>query len=66
MFFQQYKGLYKHLLSKLFENGALGQREMLQYKCLFLPPTRNMFPEKFVKWVKLVVVLREYIISNVE
>ena len=41
-----------------FRNGAV--------QMLFLTPTRNMFPGKFVRWIRFLPVLREYICYNVE
>ena len=33
---------------------------------LFLTPTRNMFTEKFLKWLTFLIVLLEYVFYNVE
>ena len=54
IFLRRYTGIYRHLLSKSFENAVPGRLEILQCKFLlqiFLTPTRNMFAGKFVKWV---------------
>ena len=47
-----YTAIYRHLLSQCSKNAVLGRLEMV--KCNFFfwnQPIRNMFAEKFVKWV---------------
>ena len=63
---RKFTGIRRHLLSKFFENVVLGYLETMQRKYFFLIPTRNLFARKFVKWVRLLAVLPEYIFYNVD
>ena len=63
---QKFTRIYRHLLSKCFENPVRRHLEMVQCKCLFLTPTRNMLAGKFEKWVRFLTVLREYTFYNDE
>ena len=66
IFLRRYKEIYQHLLSKCFKNVVLLRQEMVQRKCFFLIPNRNMFAGKFVKSQRLLTVLWEHIIFNVK
>ena len=46
IFLRRFTRIYRHLLSKYFENPVRGHLEMVQCQCFFLTPTRNMFAEK--------------------
>ena len=61
---QRFTGICKHLLSNCFENAVFGRLEMVQCKCFFLTPTRNMYLAvlrtfimlselRFGKWLRL-------------
>ena len=65
-FLRRYTEMYRHLLSKCFKNAVLGRQEMVQRKCSFLTPNRNMFARKFVKSERLFTVLREHVILSNE
>ena len=41
-FLRRYTDMYGHLLSKCFKNAILGRQEMVQRKCSFLTPNRNV------------------------
>ena len=56
---QRYAGIYRHLLSKCFENAVFECLEMVQFRCFFLTATRNMFAGKLVR--SFLAVLQEYI-----
>ena len=58
--------IYRHLLSKCFENTFLVPLEMVQCKCFFLTQTRNMFARKFANWVRFFAVLLKNIFFDVE
>ena len=49
IFLRKYAGIYRHFLSKCFENVVLERLEMVQCKKKFLRPTRNIFTGKFFK-----------------
>ena len=66
IFSLKYTEIYRHLLSKCFKDAAPQRLEMVQCKCFFLAPTRNMLAGKFVKRVRSLAVLREYIFYKVE
>ena len=63
---QKFTRIYRHLLSKCFENPVRRHLEMVQCKCLFLTPTRNMLAGKFEKWLRFLTVLWEYTFYNDE
>ena len=42
--------IYRHLLSKCSKNAVLARPEIVQCKCFFLIPHRNMFAGKFVSF----------------
>ena len=63
---QKFTRIYRHLLSKCFENPVHRHLEMVQWKCLFLTPTRNMLAGKFEKWLRFLTVLWKYTSYNDE
>ena len=65
-FLRRYTEMYRHLFSKCFKNAVLGRQEIVQCKCSFLTPNRNMFAGKFVKSEKLLTVFGEHIILSNE
>ena len=65
-FLRRYTEMYGHVLSKCFKYAVLGRQEMVQRKCSFLTPNRNMFAGKFVKSEKLLTLLGEHIILSHE
>ena len=65
-FLRRYTEMYRHLLSKCFKNAVLGRQEMVQRKCSFLTPNRNMFARKFLKSERLFTVLQEHVILSNE
>ena len=56
--------MYRHLVSKCFENVVSGHPEMVQWKCFFW--TRNILPATLVKWVSFQAALWEYNFCNIE
>ena len=64
--FRRYTKIYRHLLSKHFENALPRCLEMVHCHFFYLTPTRNMFAGKLVKWLRFLTVLREYIFYNGE
>ena len=67
IFLRRRTEIYRHLLSKCFENAVLGLLEMVQCKCFSWH--HKMFTGKFVKWERILAVLavlREHIFFNVE
>ena len=45
LFWGKYTEIYRHLLSKYFENGVFGRQEMLQCKCFFWHQTERCLLE---------------------
>ena len=58
IFFWRFAEMYRHLISKCFENAVFGCIEMVQCKCFIW--------HQFVKWVRLLALLLEYIFYNIE
>ena len=66
IFLRKYTEIYRHLILKCFKNAVLWRQEMMQPKCFFLTPNRNMYPGRLVKSKRFLTVLREHIIFNVK
>ena len=64
LFLRSYTEIYRHLHLKCFKNAVLGRQEMMQCKCFFLKPNRNVFARKFVKWERFLAVLQENILFS--
>ena len=64
LFWGKYTELYRHLLSKYFENGVFERQEMLQCKCFFWHQTERCLLENLSE--RLLAVLREHMIFNVK
>ena len=64
IFLERYTEIYRHLISQCFKKVVLGRQEMMQCKCFFLTPNRNMSARKFVDWESFLAVFWEHIIFN--
>ena len=66
VFFRRYAEIYRHLLSKCFQNVVLRRHEMVQCKRYFWHQTEPIFARKLVKSDRVLAVLREHTVFNVK
>ena len=66
VFFRRYAEIYRHLLSKCFQNAVLRRQEMVQCKRYFWHQTEPIFARKLVKSDRVLAVLREHTVFNVK